>query len=193
MEKKIITGLRVLLEHPQYFPEEKSFDFVGQGEMATFHATMAPLLGSLQVKSFPEGAKVWVDDEEVGTTPWSKEGIRHGTEMFIQVSLEDFVKQSRQVKIVGGEREELLFNLRSTLCSITLVSPKPTFSFAGLKVYLDDELGTLDESEIKFVQPGKRMLRVISHDGLILRKVVNLKPGQHLKLALPDWFVEDES
>ena len=82
--------------------------------------------------------------------------------------------------------------LRSTWCAITLVSPEPTFSFAGLKVFLNEELRTVVEREIKFIEPGKHELRLIASDGLVLQKQVNLKPGQHLSLHLPDWFVKDE-
>ena len=192
VEEKAISGLRLSLQHPSYFPEEKSFDFVGKGEVATYRAAMAPLLGSIEVNSFPAGAKVWVDDEEVGTTPWTRQGIPHGTELLIQVGLDNFVKQSRQVRILGGQKEEVLLNLRSTWCAITLVSPEPTFSIAGLKVFLDEELRTLVDGEIRFIEPGKHELRLVARDGLVLRKQVNLKPGQHLSLRLPDWFVEDE-
>ncbi len=48
------------------------------------------------------------------------------------------------------------------------------------------------DGEIKFIEPGKHELRLVARDGLVLRKQVNLKPGQHLSLHLPDWFVEDE-
>ena len=193
VEKKAISGFRVSLRHPQYFPEEKLFDFVDKGEVVTYRAEMAPLLGSIEVNSFPAGATVWVDDVEVGTTPWIKEGIFHETDMLIQVGMENFVKESRQVRILGGEREEVLVNLRSTWCAITLVSPEPTFSFIGLKVFLGEELRTLVDGEIKFIEPGKHNLRLIANDGLVLSKQVNLKPGQHLSLHLPDWFVEEEA
>ncbi|MBC9888890.1 MAG: PEGA domain-containing protein [Opitutae bacterium] len=192
VEEKAISGLRLSLQHSLYFAEEKNFDFVGKGEVVTFRASMAPLFGSVEVSSFPVGAKIWVDDEEVGTTPWTRKGIPHGTEMLIQVGLDHFVKQSRQVRILGGQKEEVLINLRSTWCAITLVSPEPTFSFDGLKVFLNEELRTMVEGEIKFIEPGKHELRLIASDGLVLQKQINLMPGQHLSLHLPDWFVKDE-
>ena len=193
VEKKAISGLRVSLRHPHYFTEEKFFEFVDKGEVVAFRAKMTPLLGSIEVNSFPVGATVWVNDKEVGITPWFKEGIPHETELLIEVGMENFVKESRQVRILGGEIEEVLVNLRSTWCAITLVSPEPSFSFDGLKFFLGEELRTLVNGEIRFIQPGKYDLRLIASDGLMLRKQVNLKPGQHLSLHLPDWFVEEEA
>jgi hypothetical protein len=35
------------------------------------------------------------------------------------------------------------------------------------------------------------MIEVVAQDGLKLEKTINIKPGQTIRLKLPDWFVDD--
>ena len=49
----------------------------------------------------------------------------------------------------------------------------------------------LDGNVLKFVSPGRHTVEVLAHDGLKIEKVINIKPGQTIRLKLPDWFVED--
>ena len=57
VEQGEIESLRIYLFHPYFFPEEKLFERVEKGETVTFSAAMAPMFGSLKVRSFGRGAR----------------------------------------------------------------------------------------------------------------------------------------
>ncbi|MCZ6671408.1 MAG: PEGA domain-containing protein [Verrucomicrobia bacterium] len=193
VEQGRIKAVRVHLSHPYYFPEEKLFENVEKGQVVTFQAAMTPLLGSIRVQTFPNGATVFVDDEEVGVSPWRKRDIRDGTQLFVEVKSEGFISQYREIVIVGGNEEDLVFSLVPSECTISLETDTAGFSFESLNVFVDGELYTLNGQVLRFVRPGRRIVEVVSHDGLKLQKSINIKPGQTLHMKLPDWFCEDGS
>lgn len=193
VEEGGIEKIRVHLYHPYYFPEEKEFENVGKGEVITFQAAMAPLLGNLKVRTIPDGATVYLNDKEVGETPWFKRDIRDGTKLRVEVRLPGYITESREVEIRGGHTEELVITLNSTNCYILLETDKEDFDFSSLDVFLNGEVYPLYGNEMKFVPPGLHNLEVVAYDGLRLTKEINIKPGQTIHLELPDWFVEDGS
>jgi hypothetical protein len=193
VEQGEIESLRIYLYHPYFFPEEKLFERVEKGETITFSAAMAPMYGSLKVRSFPNGATILVDEEEVGKSPWRKKDIRDGTQLYVEVYMTGFIRQSRMVEIHGGKEEELVFSLASTQCAITLETDKEDFSFESIRIFLDGSAQSLDGRTLKFVPPGRHTVEVVAHDGLKLEKELNIKPGQTIRLKLPDWFVDDGS
>ena len=191
VEQGNIDQVRINLYHPYYFPEETVFENVKKAEVVSFHAAMAPLLGSIKVRTIPDGATLYVDDEEVGVSPWRKKDIRDGTRFRIEARLSGFISQSREVEIFGGKEEELVLSLGSISCSITLETDKPDFSFASLRVFIGGNSYPMDGNVLKFVTPGRHMIEVVAQDGLKLEKTINIKPGQTIRLKLPDWFVDD--
>ena len=193
VEEGAIEAVRVYLNHPYYFPEEKLFERVEKGDTIHYTAQMQPMFGGLSVLSFPQGATIRVDDEEVGEAPYKQKDIRDGTKVFVEAFLEGYIPQSREVEIHGGRDEEVIFSLASTECVVLLETSKVGFAFDSLSVFIDEEPVSLDGQQVRFIPPGLHDLQVIAHDGLKLQKSFNIKPGQTLRLQLPDWFVDDGS
>lgn len=191
VEQGAIQSVRVHLYHPYYFPEEKLFETVKKGEISSFQANLVPLLGSLHVQSFPSGAILYVEDKEVGTTPWMKRDIRDGTRLWVEVRLEGYIPQYREVVIEGGKEESVVFSLVSSEASISLETDKESFDFSSLRIFVDGFSFALTGQVLRFVEPGRHRIEVVAYDGLKLEKEINIKPGQTLHLELPDWFVED--
>lgn len=193
LEQGGIEGVTVHLSHPYFFPEEKYFEQVDKGKTIQYTAQMRPRFGSLSVRSFPAGATIRIDDEEVGVAPYRQKDIRDGTLLFVEAFLEGYIPQSREIVIHGGEEDEVVFSLVSTECSVVLETNKSGFAFDKLSVFIDEVPVSLDGQRIRFVEPGVHDLQVVAHDGLKLQKSFNIKPGQTIRLQLPDWFVDDGS
>ncbi len=190
-ESKDIVGIRLLVSPPNYLPEEFKVDRVARGEVVTFRPMLSPSGGGLKVDSFPTGAKVFVNDEERGKTPWSSYRFIHGDELFVTVKMDGYVVESREVEIRGGEWQHVVVSLNTTWCTIDLLSPRAEYNLEGVRAYIDGESVTLEDGSIKFVEPGLRALKIVSRDGLDLEKTVNIKPGQTLEMRIPRWFFED--
>lgn len=193
VEQGAIEAVRLYIYHPYFFPEEKLFDRVEKGETAHFTPAMLPMFGSIKVRTFPAGATLKIDDEEIGPSPWRKKDIRDGSKLFVEAFMEGFIPQSREIEIHGGREEELVLTLTSTECSIILETDKTDFAYETVSVFIDEEPFSLDGQQVRFVPPGRHTLVVVAHDGLKLQKMLNIKPGQTIRLQLPDWFVEDGS
>ena len=193
VEQGGIEAATVYLSHPYFFPEEKTFERVEKGQTIQYTSQMKPRFGSLSVRSFPTGAMVRIDDEEVGEAPYRQKDIRDGTRLFIEAFLEGYIPQSREIVIHGGQEQEVVFSLVSTECSIVLETNKPGFAFDTLSVFIDEVPVSLDGQRVRFIDPGLHDLQVVAHDGLQLQKSFNIKPGQTIRLQLPDWFVDDGS
>lgn len=193
VEQGGIASTLVYLNHPYYFPEEKLFERVPKGETIHYTAQMKPMFGSLSVRSFPQGATIRVNEEEVGEAPYKRKDIRDGTRLYIEAFLDGYIPQFRDVEVRGGRVEEVVFSLASTECSILLETSKPGFAFDTLSIFIDEVPVSLDGQRVRYIPPGLHDLQVIAHDGLKLQKSFNIKPGQTIRLQLPDWFVDDGS
>ncbi len=193
VEQGDMESIRLYLNHPYYFPEEKLFESVAKGQTIHYTAQMKPMYGSLSVRSFPQGASLRVNDKAVGVTPYKQKDIRDGTTLSIEAFLKGYIPQKRKVEVRGGREEEVVFSLASTECSVLLETSKPGFAYDTLSIFIDEEPVSLDGQRIRFISPGLHSLQVVAHDGLKLQKSFNIKPGQTLRLELPDWFVDDGS
>ncbi|MDA0348168.1 MAG: PEGA domain-containing protein [Verrucomicrobia bacterium] len=191
VEKGEIKGVRINLNHPHYFSEDRHFDLVEKGEVAVFQSAMVPLLGSLSVRTFPTGAKVLIDGKDEGLSPLRKLNIRDGKRFLVEVRLKGYISQNRDAVIEGGKTAELVFSLVSSQATISLETNKSDFDFSKLRLFMGGESYALDGQLLRNVKPGKHTIEVVAHDGLKLEKVINIKPGQTLHMQLPDWFVED--
>ena len=191
VEKGEIKDVRINLNHPHYFSEDRHFDIVKKGELAVFQSAMVPLLGVLSVRTFPTGATVIIDGNDEGPSPFRKLNIREGKRFLVEVRLDGYISQYRDAVIEGGKTAELVFSLVSSAATISLETNKSDFDYSKLRLFIGGESYALDGQLLRNVKPGKHTIEVVAHDGLKLEKVINIKPGQTLHLQLPDWFVED--
>lgn len=193
VERGAMKDVRINLDHPYYFPEEREFDLVAKGQVLTFYAAMVPLLGTLTVKTFPSGATVFVDDKKVGVSTYKERNIRDGKTLLVEVRLEGYITQYRETTIAGGRDSEVVFSLVSSEAMISLETDKEGFSYDSLRIFINGISYALDGQYLRNVRPGRHKIEVVASDGLKLQKEINIKPGQTIHMGLPDWFVDDGS
>jgi hypothetical protein len=191
VEKGAIKSLRINLNHPHYFSEDRFFDLVKKGDVTVFESAMVPLLGILSVRTFPSGATVLIDGKDAGLSPIKKLNLRDGKQFLIDVRLAGYISQYRDAVIEGGKTTELVFSMVTSEATISLETDMSDFDYSKLRLFMGGESYALDGQLLRNVKPGKHTIAVVAHDGLKLEKVINIKPGQTLHLQLPDWFVED--
>ena len=68
--------------------------------------------GTLKIRSLPAGAKVHLNDTAAGKTPYSSTKVKPGSYK-VNVSLDNYLPQTKLVSIVKGQTEELDFRLVS--------------------------------------------------------------------------------
>lgn len=193
VEQGAMKDVRINLEHPYYFPEEREFELVAKGQAVTFDAAMVPLLGTLTVKTFPSGATVFVNNKKVGVSTYKERNIKDGKRLLIEVGLEGYIKQFRETTIAGGKDAEVVISLVSSEAMISLETDKEGFSYDSLRIFINGISYALDGQYLRNVRPGRHKIEVVAADGLKLQKEINIKPGQTIHMGLPDWFVDDGS
>lgn len=111
-----------------------------------------PTVGSLVVSSTVPGAKVFVNDEEVGNAPFSASSLEPGSYR-IRVEKEGYQPFERQIRVSAGERARLRADLAKLTALLRIDS-----DVAGATVFLDrNYLGTTP-LEVKNIEPGEHEL-----------------------------------
>ena len=77
---------------------------------ATATSTRAPIAGALVIESRPDGAKVFVDGRQVGTTPLSLPRLAAG-EHAVRLEREGYQRWSSSVQVVGSEQSRVTASL----------------------------------------------------------------------------------
>ena len=89
-------------------------------QTAEVRAELAPKPGTLEVKSEPSGAKVWVDGKEVGVTPYSG-WISADKEHTVFISVEGYRFESRKVTVQPEGKEVLSVVLEELKAEMILI------------------------------------------------------------------------
>lgn len=116
----------------------------------------ASLSERLQIRTTPPGAVVFINDEQVGTTPYSSD-LETGA-YAVELRLDGYETQSREVAIVAGEPRILQVELQP-LAAPGLLSLE--LNVEGAEVYVDNELaGTTPLDSPLSLPVGGHRLRV---------------------------------
>jgi len=123
--------------------------YVGDGT-----SPAAPSYGTLFVTSSPEGARVYVDDRFVGTTP-----VRYGAEVgnhVVNVELEGYETYEATVNITGGETREVEVQLdaEERLGQAVFES-----SPSGAEVYVDGQFVGTTPTDVVSLAEGEHQAR----------------------------------
>jgi hypothetical protein len=77
--------------------------------------TLKAFVASLSVNSSPEGARVFLDGEDIGSTPFISAAMQPGTAKKLQIVLKDHKTIELEVDLVHGELVSITKTLKSTL------------------------------------------------------------------------------
>lgn len=97
-----LYSLGLWLENYKYWSEDFT---IKPDETKSFHAELAIDFGSLKVRSFPDGAEIFMDSESIGKTPLDKEDLMPGKIHKIELKLEGFHPSSKEIMIKPGKEE----------------------------------------------------------------------------------------
>ena len=93
------------------------------------NVSLLPAFGSLSVSSTPSGAKVFIDDEEAGVTPFSRDKVLSGDHI-VKVQKDMYAPQSRKVTVSDGQRAEISIPLDARFADVKV----KTLPGASIKV-----------------------------------------------------------
>ena len=95
----------IAVEAPRYAPLSTSIDVVGLGEHQSIDVTLSPLWAEIAIGSRPAGAKILLDDRELGETPLRAD-ILEGTYR-LTVTRSGFDAVSTTLQVIANQSREL--------------------------------------------------------------------------------------
>ena len=121
------------IEHPLYESVEGVVEVkAGLGDL---RVELKPAFGYLHITSDPEGAQLYVDGREVGTTPWKGEERYGRGEVELRIVAQDYYPMRQRVAIAGeGGVEKFHFDLKPQFGLVECVCDDPE-----AEIWIDEE------------------------------------------------------
>ncbi|MFU8848041.1 MAG: SUMF1/EgtB/PvdO family nonheme iron enzyme [Opitutales bacterium] len=79
------------------------------GEVADLEIALSPLTSSLTIHTAPPGARIFIDDIEVGRSPMTLDQVKASEAYRIEAQLENYRAKARQIELAPGQ--DMLVNL----------------------------------------------------------------------------------
>jgi hypothetical protein len=162
------------------------------GEKQKISLTLKPLPGTLNVLSTPPGARIYLNNQFKGETPFNATNIPSG-KYIIRTELQGHDPQTQANEVVFGEITTVEFRLVKSSGTILISSEPPE-----INVYLDGELrGTTrargneqisDQLQIDLVPRGRHQLQLTKQGYYDAQRTLDIMPKQtvilHERLVL---------
>ncbi|MBI3073630.1 MAG: PEGA domain-containing protein [Deltaproteobacteria bacterium] len=134
--------------------------------------------GFLSVVTTPAGARVWVDEAEVGVSPVLEHKVRPGVRK-VRAELAQHQASEGQVNVKPGAKREYKITLRISPAELRVETTPP-----GAKVTVDGVERDETPATIKGLPPGKHKLVVTLPKHKIVEREIDLAPGQSASVVL---------
>jgi D-lyxose ketol-isomerase len=134
-------------------------------------------VGSVNIKSNPSDAMVFVDGKEIGITPISVSELTPGTHN-IDVRMDGYDDWKKSVDIIPGKEIPLMASLQMKVGALSIVSNP-----SNAKALIDGkEAGTtpITKTDLK---PGKYNVEVLLNDYDGWKESVNISPGKEIEIT----------
>jgi hypothetical protein len=137
-------------------------------------------VAGLKVTSDPEGATVFLNDKDKGTTPLDLEDL--GTGVFtMRVELPDYETVEREIHLIPGKTTEEAITLTRAPALVRI----ETTPHEGAEVYLDDELQGKTPLDLEAPGAGTYSLKVVYPGYGDVQRSIDLAAGENDTLQIP--------
>jgi len=150
--------------------------------------------GSVEVRTFPQGAEVWVNEAKVGTTPYTAEKLPPGKRSFT-LKLSGYQTLQTEIDVSAGKQTQLVSFLRPSTGELLQAKsePAPAAGVTNAPV-LTIAASISNRMTVVAVAQDVRVLRKGSSAWVVARPKMVLSPGDRIKtgaaskatLRLPD-------
>lgn len=144
-------------EHADYQPTSAVGVDIAQGPPTRVSAAQLPLPGSLDIRSEPTGAEIWMDGVKQGTTPAVIKALPAETPLAVELRLRGRTPVARTITLRPNERTTLLFDKFAQEYVYTRIDIQPweklrgqriSFSVDGVPVPPRSRLGSVVEMRL---------------------------------------------
>lgn len=171
------------VEKPGYYPEKVTGQ-VRAGEEKTFNFSLKPLPGKIKVTSDPPGARVFLDDTEIGITPYVSGdlNIPSGVEHDLRIKKEGFKEKRTSFSVEKDSELDLGIILLEQAEGVLTLKTEPS----GVRVYLPHNkfLGTTP-IQGEMMAAGSYTFK-LSKEGYVAKEItVVIRADKETRLVIP--------
>ena len=165
---------------------------IAAGQVAELEVELVPLRSSLTIKTEPAGARILIDDIEVGVSPLSLDDLSPRKNGLVVVRLNGYRSQDRRVDLQGGESATVDFGELMRRSG----SLKVEVSFAGavdsalsqlkneLSVNIDGRVIPYGDGLFDEIEEGMHQIRLIHPLYLAEQNEVTVADGQAVQIGV---------
>lgn len=170
LKKGIFAGTyKIIVRKEGYVPYTLDNLEVVFGEVAQIDAPLVALPSSLTVRTNPEGARVLINDVDVGLSPITLDKVEPSDHYLVAVHLEGYRSIGRRIVVTPGEDKVIEFSelqprsgeLRIEVAFAEVEADEVPVLMAGVEVELDGKRVPLGSSDLKVVPEGRHQIRLI--------------------------------
>ena len=175
-EEKLLSGNYTISAYLQdYYPQEIAMTLKRYDKLS-IPINLDPAFGKLIIKSAPSyDATVYINDETVGTTPYTNAKFPSGTYL-ISVEKENWFGGEKEVTVSDGIATEETFELTRNFGRIRI-------NASGCKIYLDDKfLGS--NSVVEDVKSGDYIVRATKKNHYDDSKEISIEADEDKEVEL---------
>lgn len=137
-------------------------------------AKVVPVASTLEVKSEPPGATVYVDDTKMGTTPLTTQVLPGERVIKIDLKLHQPIEETLVVPIKGSS---LLEKKLEKVAARLIITASP----AGTSIFIDGENLGKDRVD-RGILPGQHVIRLTAESHKAFEQTINVKPDEQYVL-----------
>lgn len=120
----------IVLRKSMYYEYKENFK-IADGDDKNFNIPLKEAFGTLTITSDPSGAKVYVDEREVGITPYKNSMLASGT-YNIRLTMDLFSDSREQVVVSDGKETEKFIALSKNFGTLNVTA-------TGAEIFLNDK------------------------------------------------------
>ncbi len=167
----------VALSKECFHPVESRIEIV-PGKETSYRFPLKPACSDLVIESEPSGARLVVDGQEVGVTPYSRQGLKKD-KLTLHLEKECYAPLERVVRLNPGKENRMTLKLRPT-CSSLVVETRPE----GAQLVVDGKRVGAAPFTMEKVEKERVSIMAEKECYAPASKEVKLKAGQENRIVL---------
>ncbi|MCK4653116.1 MAG: PEGA domain-containing protein, partial [Candidatus Cloacimonetes bacterium] len=174
--RKIESGTHILrTEMELYYTETKEI-VINDGDDEKYEFELKPAFGELVINSQPEnGATVFLDDNEVGITPYKDKKMPSG-QYRVRIDKELWMGSEQRVTVNDGQTTEKTLLLTKNFANLKVTADNS-------KIFLNDKF-VANNSFLKKLVKGKHKIKATQDKHYDAEQEIYITPGNDLEIEL---------
>jgi hypothetical protein len=153
--------------------------YVYAGKTTNMYASLKPNTGSINVKSYPSGARIIVDNAYKGATPKTISSVSAGKHL-VSLNMSGYMIHYQNVTVYAGQTSYVTANLTKAVPGSLNVVTTPT----AASLYVDEIYRGVTPKTVTGLMPGWHSVNVSKAGYYPARSYIYINPGEKAQMTM---------